>query len=51
MENIIKGDIIQGARWPEPIQVKLVEELGQGCAGYLGHPFAQLLILAFTSLI
>jgi hypothetical protein len=30
MENITSGDIIQGARWPEPVQVELVEELNQG---------------------
>ncbi len=30
MENITFDDIIQGARWPEPVQVELVEELGQG---------------------
>jgi hypothetical protein len=30
MENITRGDIIQGARWPEPVQVELVEELNHG---------------------
>jgi len=30
MENITSGDIIQGARWPEPVQVELVEELNHG---------------------
>src|SRR6266566_5549885 len=30
MENITRGDIIQGARWPEPVQVELVEELNNG---------------------
>src|SRR6266571_3856538 len=30
MENITSGDIIQGARWPEPVQVELVEELNNG---------------------
>ena len=30
MENIASGDVIQGARWPEPVQVELVEELNQG---------------------
>ena len=30
MENITSGDIIQGARWPEPLQVELVEELNNG---------------------
>src|SRR6266853_904801 len=30
MENITSGDTIQGARWPEPVQVELVEELNQG---------------------
>ncbi len=30
MENFIKGDIFQGAQWLEPVQVGLVEEIGQG---------------------
>jgi len=30
MENITSGDIIQGARWPEPVQVELVEEVNGG---------------------
>src|SRR6266699_4366841 len=30
MENITSGDIIQGPRWPEPVQVELVEELNHG---------------------
>ena len=29
MPNIEAGQIIQGPRWPEPVEVKLVEELGE----------------------
>jgi|GEM_PF-5471243 hypothetical protein len=27
MGSIAKGDIIQGARWPEPVRIEFVEEL------------------------
>lgn len=30
METIASGDIIRGAKWPEPVQVELVEELNDG---------------------
>jgi hypothetical protein len=28
--NISSGDIIEGPRWPEPIEVKLIEEVAGG---------------------
>src|SRR5438128_1287776 len=30
MASIAKGDIIQGPAWPEPVEVEVVEEVGDG---------------------
>ena len=29
MSDIKAGDVIRGPRWPEPVEVKLVEEMGE----------------------
>lgn len=29
MKEIKQGSIIKGPKWPEPVEVKLVEDLGQ----------------------
>jgi hypothetical protein len=29
MENIKQGSVIKGFKWPEPVEIKLMEEIGE----------------------